>query len=82
MENLGTAPTVMLMFGEYTGAILFAFFGFIAVATILLLPVYLFLKREERDSEYWTHENLARELHERPPTNGAPTHDASTHESG
>lgn len=67
------------MFGEYTGIILLAFFGFLALATVLLLPVYLFLKREERDSENWTPEALARDWPPpASPSNGTPPPDAST----
>lgn len=43
----------------YTLVILGAFVGFVALAAILLVPVYLFLKREEQVSRNWTRESLA-----------------------
>lgn len=43
---------------EYTAIILLALFGFIALAFVLLFPVYVFLKREEKASEQWTEEAL------------------------
>lgn len=42
--------------GEYVDVILFAFFGFCLLAAALLVPVYRFLKREERDGEAFTRE--------------------------
>lgn len=46
--------------------------GFLALAIALLLPVYRFLQREERASEAWTDEALARQHREAtPPPNGA-----------
>ena len=57
------------MESDYTTIILVTFFGF--VAAILLTPVYLFLKREERVSKDWTRDELSRRLRDRPPsTNG------------
>jgi hypothetical protein len=43
----------------YYVAIALAFFGFVAIAFILLFPVYRFLKREEKQSEQWTASALA-----------------------
>ncbi len=58
---------------EYTLVILLAFFGFVALAAILLVPVYLFLKREEEVGRNWTREELARRAQEQPPLpNGTP----------
>ena len=47
----------------YTTVILIALFGFLALAAILLVPVYRFIQREERVSRAWTPEAL--EAHER-----------------
>lgn len=43
----------------YYLAIALAFFGFIALAFILLFPVYRFLRKEEEQSEKWTHAAIA-----------------------
>ncbi|MEX0748174.1 MAG: hypothetical protein WD275_09265 [Rhodothermales bacterium] len=43
---------------EYTLVIILTLVGFIALAAILLVPVYRFLKREERESRQWTREEL------------------------
>jgi hypothetical protein len=51
---------------EYTVIILVALFGFLALAALLLIPVYRFLKREEKASAQWTKEALSRRLTERP----------------
>jgi hypothetical protein len=40
-------------------AIAVAFFGFVALAFILLYPIYRFLRREEQRSEAWTRAALA-----------------------
>ena len=37
-----------------------AFFGFLALALLLLVPVYRFLTREERASRDWTDDAVAR----------------------
>ncbi len=39
---------------EYSGVILLAFIGFAALAALLLVPVYRFMKREEKVAEAWT----------------------------
>ena len=36
------------------------FFGFITLAFLLLYPVYRFIRREEKQSEDWTRDALAR----------------------
>jgi hypothetical protein len=38
----------------YYAAIAVAFFGFVALAFILLFPIYRFIRREEQRSEAWT----------------------------
>jgi hypothetical protein len=45
---------------KYYVVIVLTFFGFLALAAILLVPVYLFLKREEQVAEHWTDETIAR----------------------
>ena len=40
--------------GEYNGVILLTLIGFLALAALLLTPVYRFLKREEKAAEAWT----------------------------
>ena len=56
--------------------IIMALVGFFLLAAILLVPVYLFLKREKKASEQWTPEAVARRLRETPPSaNGASHHD-------
>ena len=42
--------------GEYAPAIIIAFLGFVALAAILLIPVYRFLKQEEEAGRQWTQE--------------------------
>lgn len=46
---------------NYTLVILGTLIGFILLAALLLVPIYLFLKREEKESEKWT---------DRPPVDG------------
>ncbi|NNF57701.1 MAG: hypothetical protein HKN04_05615 [Rhodothermaceae bacterium] len=61
---------------SYYIAIALAFFGFVALAFILLFPVYRFLQREEKQSEQWTQSALAERQRqairrkERTPTTG------------
>ena len=57
-----------------TLVILATFFGFLALAALLLVPVYRFLKREEQASAQWTREQLARQA---PQANGHGTHPAA-----
>ena len=42
------------------------FFGFIGLAFVLLFPVYRFLSREEKLSEEWTPDAIARKRHRDP----------------
>lgn len=51
------------------------FFGFIAVAFVLLYPVYRFMRRQERLADDWTPDALARR--QRRGGDGAPTDDDS-----
>lgn len=44
---------------EFYVAIAVAFFGFMALAFILLFPIYRFIRKEERRSEGWTQTALA-----------------------
>jgi len=44
---------------RYYVVIALTFFGFVALAAILLVPVYLFLKREEEVASHWTDETVA-----------------------
>ncbi len=46
---------------DYTWVILGTLLGFLFLAALLLVPIYLFLKKEEQESEKWT---------DRPPTDG------------
>ena len=56
--------------------IVIALIGFFLLAAVLLVPVYLFLKRERKASEQWTPEALARRIREAPPSpNGSRQHD-------
>lgn len=43
---------------NFTWVILFTLVGFFLLAAILLVPIYLFLRREERVSEQWTPHSL------------------------
>lgn len=43
---------------EYTLVIIVTLVGFTILATILLVPVYRFLKKEEKIAEEWTKEAL------------------------
>ncbi len=45
---------------DYTIIILLTLFGFLALAAILLVPVYRFLRREEDVSRRWTQDEIAR----------------------
>ena len=62
----------------YTIVSLLTVLAFFLLAALLLVPVYLFLKREENVSEKkWTRDALDRRRRERPPTNG---HGQSDHD--
>ena len=52
----------------YLVAILLSFVGFALLAALLLVPVYRFLKREEKVSQQWTKEELARRQKQQPPS--------------
>jgi len=45
---------------NYTYVIVGTTIGFIVLAAILLVPIYNFLKKEERASEKWTQEEIDR----------------------
>lgn len=45
---------------KYYVVIALTFVGFVALAAILLVPVYLFLKKEEDVARHWTDETIAR----------------------
>lgn len=45
---------------QYYVVIALTFVGFVALAAILLVPVYLFLKREEEVASRWTDESISR----------------------
>lgn len=48
-----------------------AFFGFLALAALLLVPVYRFLTREEHASRDWTDDAIAkRQRRDAPPSMG------------
>lgn len=53
----------------YTVVSILTLLGFAALACLLLIPVYLFLKREEQASERWTRDALARRLRDRESAN-------------
>lgn len=55
----------------YYLVIAIAFFGFIALAFLLLFPIYRFLTREERAAQEWTEDAIARRQR-RPPESGPP----------
>ncbi|TDI77597.1 MAG: hypothetical protein E2O84_00710 [Bacteroidetes bacterium] len=50
---------------EYTVVILVSLVGFALLAAILLVPVYRFLKKEEKISEQWTVEALQKRSKEK-----------------
>ncbi len=58
------------------------FFGFIALAFILLFPVYRFMQRQERLSDDWTPEAIARRQRGRSAPRRPPADDASDDEPG
>lgn len=45
---------------RYYVVIALTFIGFVALAAILLVPVYLFLKKEEEVASHWTDETVAK----------------------
>lgn len=57
---------------EYTVVVLLTLFGFLALAFVLLAPVYFFLKREEKLGDEWTEAARTHRLREpRKASNGA-----------
>lgn len=54
------------------------FVGFIAVAFLLLFPVYRFLNREERASREWTDDAIARRQRRPPPDGDGPAGNGPT----
>lgn len=48
----------MMPDNDYTMIIIATSIGFFSLAAILLVPIYLFLKREEKASEEWTKDAL------------------------
>ena len=62
------------MDGQIYLVIVGTFFGFIALAFVLLYPVYRFMRRQERLADDWTPEAVARRQRRRPappPDDGA-----------
>ena len=57
---------------NYTLVIILALVGFVGLAALLLVPVYRFLKREERTAERWTEQVLRSplDLNRPPPADG------------
>ncbi len=51
---------------QYYVVIALTFVGFVALAAILLVPVYLFLKREEEVASHWTDETISQAHDEDP----------------
>jgi hypothetical protein len=43
---------------SFSVVIVLTFLGFFALAAALLVPIYLFLKKEEKTAELWTREHL------------------------
>ena len=43
---------------DYTWVIIGTTIGFFALAAVLLVPIYKFLKREEKVAEQWTREKI------------------------
>ena len=52
---------------DYTLIIVLTLVGFLALAAILLVPVYRFLRREENASKKWSSQEMARRRHVDPP---------------
>lgn len=42
------------MDADYYGTIALTFVGFVSLAALLLVPIYRFLKREDKENERWT----------------------------
>jgi len=43
---------------SFSVVIVMTFLGFFALAAALLVPIYLFLKKEEKTAQMWTREHL------------------------
>jgi membrane protein implicated in regulation of membrane protease activity len=56
------------MESDYVVVILVAFVGFVALAALLLVPVWRFLRREEEAAKQWTPEKSGAPVEQR--TNG------------
>jgi hypothetical protein len=68
---------------DYTVIILLTLIGFFALAFLLLAPVYLFLKREQKLGEQWTREIRKRRMREQPASpNGTPSRNAEDNANG
>ncbi|HET6569338.1 MAG TPA: hypothetical protein VFG50_15325 [Rhodothermales bacterium] len=52
--------------------IIVVFLGFTGIAFAVLMPVHLFLNREEKLSEYWTEEAIARRMAADTPAENTP----------
>ena len=61
----------------YTIIILLTLLGFLALAAMLLVPVYRFLRREERASRRWMPDEPAAEWTDRANEDGLPPADAT-----
>lgn len=59
---------------DYTIIIIITLVGFIALAALLLVPVYNFIQKEKKAASHWTKEEMARRSRERPSPNGANEH--------
>ncbi len=60
---------------DYIPVIIATFVGFCLLAAILLVPIYLFLKREEKVADHWTPnavDRRRRKTHTQPPNSAAP----------
>lgn len=57
---------------EYLLPIFLALFGWLALAALLLIPLYRFLRREEAASSAWTDEAVRERAARQPRPNGAP----------
>lgn len=55
---------------DYTTIIIVTLVAFLALAAVLLVPVYRFLQREKKAADKWTENEIARRGHDRPPRNG------------
>ena len=56
---------------DYTTIIVVTLVAFLALAAVLLVPVYRFIQKEKEAANKWTKDEIARRAHDRPPRNGA-----------